>query len=161
MWWLPVVITIQHTEDRHLSLLLLYITLYSSWIKYQSRINSQGLGSWEVLLCWHTSCLLTSHSRPHSGCFWLSAAIWNANRFLDTELKTFLPCLSYFFLPTASALLWPLFISVSPFHKQLFTQKHLTSKRARSESHLCQTKLVCDWFMISVCHTLTHYGNRA
>lgn len=102
--WGSSIITIHHTKDRSLSMPFLYITLFSSWIKYQSGVCCR-LGSWEVLLCRHLGCLFTSHSCTHCGCFWLSAAIWNANRFLSVKLKTFFllyasyfctePCLSY------------------------------------------------------------------
>lgn len=56
--------------------------------KISKRSLFAELGSWEVLLCWHLGCLFTSHSRPHSGCFWLSATIWNANRFLRVKLSS-------------------------------------------------------------------------
>lgn len=62
-------------------------------------------GSGEVL-CWHLGCLFTSHSRPLRGCFWLSAAIWNANGFLSAQLQKF------FFFPLS-----PSSVQLPPAHR--------------------------------------------
>lgn len=42
--WGSSIITIHHTEDRHPSLPFLYITLFCSWIKYQSGVCLQNWG---------------------------------------------------------------------------------------------------------------------
>lgn len=140
--WRSTIITAHHTEERHLSLPIHYTTLFDSWIKYQKRGLFAELGSWEVLLCWHSVCLLTSHSRPHSGCFWLSAAIWNANRLLSATLKNFLPPLCQLPLPTASPLSWPPFMSLSPFHKEQFAWQYMSSKQ---KSHLAPVVGTKSW----------------
>lgn len=121
------VTTIHHTEDSHLSLAFLHITLYCSCIKYQSGVCLQNWGV-ENYCCADTPAV----SLPPTLALTLDAAgcpppFEMLMDFSRCKTQNFLPSLRWFILPTFLFLLWPSVIHGSPFHKQLLTWQNNNS----------------------------------